>query len=70
MNAGSSKHEGDPLKFLKEILERYRPVAVEGLPRFYGGAVGFLGYDMVRFFERLPHAGEEGRTGNGHRCLF
>ncbi len=49
-----AKHEGDPLKFLKEILGLYRPVAVEGLPRFYGGAVGFLGYDMVRFFEKLP----------------
>ncbi|MBN2568003.1 MAG: chorismate-binding protein, partial [Deltaproteobacteria bacterium] len=26
----------------------------DGLPRFYGGAVGFLAYDMVRYFERLP----------------
>jgi len=52
--ARSLRHEGDPLKFLKEILGGYRPAPVEGLPRFYGGAVGFLGYDMVRFFERLP----------------
>jgi len=50
----SLRHGGDPLKYLKEILNRYRPVFVEGLPRFYGGAVGFLGYDLVRFFERLP----------------
>ncbi len=48
------RHEGDPLRFLKELLARYRPVTVEGLPRFYGGAVGFLGYEMVRYFERLP----------------
>jgi len=47
-------HQGNPLKFLKEILQRYSPVSVEGLPRFYGGAVGFLGYEMVNFFERLP----------------
>ncbi len=47
-------HKGDPLRFLKEILARYRPVPLEGLPRFFGGAVGFLGYDMVRYFERLP----------------
>jgi anthranilate synthase component 1 len=47
-------HGGDPLRVLKELLCRYRPVPVEGLPRFYGGAVGFLGYDMVRYFERLP----------------
>ena len=47
-------HEGDPLRFLKELLGRYRPVPIEGLPRFFGGAVGFLGYDMVHYFERLP----------------
>ena len=47
-------HGGDPLRFLKELLDRYRPVPMEGLPRFFGGAVGFLGYDMVRYFERLP----------------
>ena len=34
--------------------EEYHPVEVEGLPRFFGGAVGYLTYDMVRFFERLP----------------
>jgi anthranilate synthase component 1 len=48
------KHEGNPLAVLKNILARYRPVPVKGLPRFYGGAVGFLGYEMVRFFEKLP----------------
>jgi len=47
------KHKGDPLKYLKDLLNVYRPVTVEGLPRFYGGAVGFLGYDMVRYFEKL-----------------
>ncbi|MBI2880589.1 MAG: anthranilate synthase component I [Candidatus Tectomicrobia bacterium] len=46
--------EGDPLDALKALMADYRPVPVEGLPRFYGGAVGYLAYDMVRFFERLP----------------
>jgi anthranilate synthase component 1 len=50
----TQKHSGDPLGLLKAILFSYRPVPIEGLPRFYGGAVGFLGYDMVRYFERLP----------------
>lgn len=50
----TSPHEGDPLRFLKEMIGRYRPVDVGGLPRFYGGAVGYLGYDMVRHFEHLP----------------
>ena len=48
------KHKGNPLKFLKDLMGRYRPVHVDGLPRFYGGAVGFLGYEMVRYFEKLP----------------
>ena len=48
------KHQGNPLKILKAILGRYRPVSVEGLPRFYGGAVGFLGYEMVCYSERIP----------------
>ena len=50
----SHRHEGNPLRYLKELLNAYRPVPVDGLPRFYGGAVGFLGYDMVRYFEKLP----------------
>jgi anthranilate synthase component I len=50
----SHRHEGSPLRYLKDLLAAYRPVPVDGLPRFYGGAVGFLGYDMVRYFERLP----------------
>ncbi len=33
---------------------RYRPVPLPGLPRFSGGAVGYLGYDLVREFEKLP----------------
>jgi len=45
---------GTPLSAVKEILARYNPVDVPGLPRFSGGAVGFISYDMVRFFEDLP----------------
>ncbi|GLI39841.1 anthranilate synthase component I [Geobacter hydrogenophilus] len=44
----------DPLGFVREYLARFRPVEIPGLPRFFGGAVGYLGYDMVRHFERLP----------------
>jgi anthranilate synthase component I len=44
----------DPLDALKQLMGEYHPVAVEGLPRFFGGAVGYLAFDMVRFFERLP----------------
>jgi len=52
----SKKIQGvqDPLVLLKEIMEDYRPAKVEGLPRFFGGAVGYVSYDMVRFFEVIP----------------
>jgi anthranilate synthase component 1 len=48
------RHGGKPLGALKDLLDSYCPVPIDGLPRFYGGAVGYLGYDMVRYFERLP----------------
>ena len=44
----------NPMEILKELMERYKPVNVEGLPRFHGGAVGYFGYDMVRCFETIP----------------
>ena len=50
----SKIESGTPLSAIKEILARYNPVDVPGLPRFSGGAVGFISYDMVRFFEDLP----------------
>lgn len=47
---------GNPLHTLRGLLARFQPVAVPGLPRFQGGAVGYLAYDMVRHFEHLPKA--------------
>ncbi len=44
----------DVLAALREWLRAYRPVPLPGLPRFSGGAVGYLGYDLVRDLERLP----------------
>lgn len=44
----------NPLLELKKILSLYKPAKIEGLPRFYGGAVGYISYDAVRFFEKLP----------------
>lgn len=44
----------DPLGFIRDYLSRYTPVEISGIPRFFGGAVGYLGYDMVRHFEELP----------------
>jgi len=44
----------DPLQEIKKLAGRYRFARVKGLPRFCGGFVGYIGYEAVRFFERLP----------------
>jgi anthranilate synthase component 1 len=44
----------DPLDAVEREFGRVRPVKVDGLPLFVGGAVGCLAYDVVRHFERLP----------------
>ena len=45
----------DPLRLLEERLAAYRSPHIPGLPRFCGGAVGYAGYDAVRYVERLPN---------------
>ncbi len=50
----------DPLEDLDRRLRARKPAVVEGLPRFWGGAVGFFGYDVVRQIERLPEGPSEG----------
>lgn len=41
----------DGLEMVEQVMHRYRPVAVPGLPRFTGGAVGFLGYEFIHDVE-------------------
>jgi anthranilate synthase component 1 len=50
---------GNPLEALRGLLSRFRPVAVPGLPRFQGGAVGYFAYDVVRHVERLPRLAKD-----------
>ena len=44
----------DPLGELKKLMAEFKPVSIEGVPEFHGGAVGYMSYDQVRFFEKLP----------------
>lgn len=44
----------DPLQVLQNFLAKFRPVHYEHFPRFFGGAVGYLSYDLVRCFEKIP----------------
>ncbi len=50
----SAGETADPLSHIAARLRALTPVPVPGLPPFSGGAVGFLGYDLVRSIERLP----------------
>ncbi len=44
----------DPIAEIKRVMQGFKFVTVDGLPRFCGGLVGYIGYDMVRFFEDIP----------------
>lgn len=48
-----------PLDIARALLRRHPYQASPSLPRFTGGLVGFLSYDLVRFFERLPNAPQD-----------
>jgi len=50
-----------PLDHLGQTLRRYPGTPIPGLPRFTGGAVGFIGYDVVRSIEKLPEAPADDR---------
>ncbi len=58
-NVGTSCFR-DPLEVIARELKKYKPVIIPGLPRFFGGFVGYIGYDVVRHFERLPDYNHSG----------
>jgi anthranilate synthase component 1 len=43
----------DPFEVVEKEFSHCEPISVPGLPRFYGGFVGYIGYDTVRFFENI-----------------
>jgi len=57
LRTGPGEKDGavDPLKLLRERIKRIRYAAVPGLPKFHGGAVGYIAYEAIRYFEpRVP----------------
>jgi len=48
-------HDGNPLGILRKIMSRYVAPSVQGLPRFWGGLVGYMCYEMASFFEPIPN---------------
>lgn len=48
-------HNGEPLKVLRDFMSRFNPADMPELPRFWGGMVGYLAYEMVSFIEAVPN---------------
>lgn len=44
----------NPLDYINKIMKGFKFVKVKGLPRFCGGLVGFVGYGVIRFIEKIP----------------
>jgi anthranilate synthase component 1 len=44
----------DPLLLVEKEFQRFKQVPIAGLPRFHGGMVGYLGYEVAQYFEKLP----------------
>lgn len=58
-NGRQTEKDGNPFEELKRLFSEYKGVSFEGMPGFCGGAVGYIGYDMVRQIEHLPGAPED-----------
>lgn len=54
----SKKSQENIFKKLKEIMSKYKPVKVDGLPRFYGGLVGFFSYEIINQIENISHTNQ------------
>ncbi|HEV7282643.1 MAG TPA: anthranilate synthase component I [Pirellulaceae bacterium] len=52
----------NPLEILRDEFRRHRAAPVPGVPPFTGGAVGYAGYDAIRYVERLPNPPEDDRA--------
>lgn len=48
-------HKGDPLGLLRELIQKFTAAELPELPRFQGGFTGYMTYEMVSFFEKIPH---------------
>ncbi|MDP4092696.1 MAG: anthranilate synthase component I [Bacillota bacterium] len=51
--------EGNPIEALQEVIGAFKGMKEAGLPRFNGGAVGYFGYDLIRYCEELPNVPED-----------
>jgi len=47
-------HKEKPFLYLRQLFTKFKTYPIKGLPRFFGGGVGYFGYDLVGFIEELP----------------
>lgn len=66
----TEKEKGNPIENLKNRLATYRIPRLPNLPPFAGGAVGFLGYDTIRYVEELPDTVEDDLKTDTFHLLF
>lgn len=45
----------DPIGELKKIFSGFKSAPVAGIPDFNGGAIGYIGYDVIKLYEKVPH---------------
>jgi anthranilate synthase component 1 len=66
----------DPLELVANVFKNYRRVQVDGLPRFHGGMVGYLSYEVARYYDQLPSRrrmalwSSEACLASGHLRVF
>lgn len=58
-NGKVSEVEGNPVEAIRSLMEKFKGASITNMPRFTGGAVGFFGYDMIRYYEDLPDVPED-----------
>ena len=61
--AGAANVVKDGLEVVERVMQKYRAVAVPGLPRFTGGAVGFIGYEFIHDVEPVVPRPPEDQLG-------
>ena len=56
---GQNEVEGNPVEIIRNIMKGFKGANLPYLPRFNGGAVGYFGYDLIRYYENLPNMPED-----------
>jgi anthranilate synthase component I len=59
MKAEKQLFTHSPMEIVRELISGYKFVNISGLPHFCGGLVGYMSYDMVRFFEKIPNIAKD-----------